>query len=186
MFDPTPTPIRTVCQIMLAALVVGLGGCGSFDQATQGVSSMLPLYRPEVVQGNFVSKEQAALLQPGMTRLQVRDTLGTPLLSSVFHGNRWDYVFTLKRQGIEEQSFRLTVFFKDDVLERFEGGDEMPSETEFVERISRQRDFKVPELEATEAQLAKFPLTAADAPLEAASEPAPAGAYPPLDPVASQ
>ena len=40
-------------------------------------------------------------------------------------------MFTLKRQGVEPQSRKLTVFFKDDVLERFEG-DAMPSEAEFV------------------------------------------------------
>ncbi|MDR2153513.1 MAG: outer membrane protein assembly factor BamE [Burkholderiaceae bacterium] len=168
---------------MLIALAVGLSGCGSFNRATQGMTNMLTLYQPEVVQGNFVSKEQAAQLQPGMTRLQVRDTLGTPLMASVFHGDRWDYVFTMKRQGVEAQSYRLTVLFKDDLLERFEG-DEMPSEAEFAQRISRKRKIKVPTLEATEAQLAKFPPAANPAPAANAPTPAPAptGNYPPLEP----
>jgi len=179
------THVRAMCRVMLAAaLAAGLGACGSFDRATQGMADVLTLYRPEVVQGNFVSKEQVAALQPGMTRLQVRDTLGTPLLASVFHGDRWDYVFTLKRQGIEAQSYRLTVFFKGDVLERFEG-DEMPSDTEFVQRISRERKIKVPVLEATEEQLAKFPPAGDDAPQSAASAsagPVQPGSYPPLEP----
>jgi outer membrane protein assembly factor BamE len=102
----------------------------------------------------------------------------------VFHHDRWDYVFTMKRQGIEEQNFRLTVFFKDDALDRFEG-DEMPGEAEFVERISREREFKVPELEATEEQLARFPPAAAAAgdalPPTARTSAPPAGSYPPLE-----
>ncbi|MFV0680439.1 outer membrane protein assembly factor BamE [Ottowia sp.] len=170
---------------LAAVLVVGAGACSSFDQATKGAADFITLYRPEVVQGNFVSKEQVAVLQPGMTRLQVRDILGTPLLSSLFHHDRWDYVFTMKRQGVDFQHYRLTAYFKDDVLERFEG-DEMPSETEFVQRIGGDRTYKVPNLEATEEQLAKFPPAAASAPLAAASAAmAPsraAGSYPPLEP----
>ena len=46
-------------------------------------------YKVDVVQGNFISKEQVDLLKPGMTRAQVRDVLGTPLLTSVFHADRW-------------------------------------------------------------------------------------------------
>ncbi len=170
---------------MLAVLVSALGACASFDSATRSVADVLTIYRPEVVQGNFVSKEQVAALQPGMTRLQVRDVLGTPLMASLFHGDRWDYVFTMKRQGVEPQHYRLTVFFDGDALARFDG-DEMPSETEFVQRIGRERKIKVPVLQATEEQLAKFPAAGAAAePAAAASEPTaqatPGGSYPPLE-----
>ncbi|MDP3139281.1 MAG: outer membrane protein assembly factor BamE, partial [Burkholderiaceae bacterium] len=81
-------------------------------------------YKIEVVQGNFISREQVQALKPGMSRQQVRDTLGTPLLASVFHADRWDYVFTLRRQGVPPQARRLTVYFQGDALARFEG-DEM-------------------------------------------------------------
>jgi len=170
--------------MLMTALAAALGACGSFNRATHSVSESLTLYRPEMVQGNFVSKEQVAALQPGMTRLQVRDALGTPLLVSVFHSERWDYVFTIKRQGVKDQSYRLTAFFKGDALDHFEG-DEMPSESEFVSRISRDRKIKVPVLEASAEQLAKFPpAPASDVP--PTSGPVAAGqsggSYPPLEP----
>jgi outer membrane protein assembly factor BamE len=119
-----------------------------------------------------------------MTRLQVRDTLGTPLIASVFHAQRWDYVFTMQRQGVQPQRYRLTVFFNGDVLERFDG-DEMPSENEFVQRIGRERKLKVPALEATEEQLAKFPVASSPADDDAppvAETAQPTGSYPPLEP----
>ena len=172
--------------VMLAALVCGLGACSSFDSATRSMADAITLYKPEVVQGNFVSKEQVAQLQPGMTRLQVRDVLGTPLMASVFHGDRWDYVFTMKRQGVESQSFKYTVFFKNNLLERFEG-DDMPSEAEFIAKLSNQRKLgKVPPLEATEAQLKAAEKTSA---ADAAATPPPADqpalpqvtTYPPLE-----
>jgi outer membrane protein assembly factor BamE len=51
------------------------------------------------VQGNVVTSEQVARVKPGMTRAQVRDILGTPLLTDPFHADRWDYLFTIRRQG---------------------------------------------------------------------------------------
>jgi outer membrane protein assembly factor BamE (lipoprotein component of BamABCDE complex) len=29
----------------------------------------------------------------------VRETLGSPLLADPFHGDRWDYLFTIRRPG---------------------------------------------------------------------------------------
>ena len=180
------THVRTTALVLPAVLAAALGACSSFDQGTRGIADALTLYRPEVVQGNFVSKEQVAALQPGMTRLQVRDILGTPLVTSVFHQNRWDYIFTMKRQGVEPQRYRLTAYFEGDTLARFDG-DDMPSEAEFVQRISRERKVKVPLLQATEDQLAKFPVTPGAEPASSDKGAAPSGAqpalsYPPLEP----
>ncbi|MEY3887736.1 MAG: outer membrane protein assembly factor BamE precursor, partial [Pseudomonadota bacterium] len=80
------------------------------------VSADAVLYIPEVVQGNFVSREQKDALKPGMSRLQVREVLGTPLVSSVFHEDRWDYVFTIRRQGVAAQNFSISVWFKGELL----------------------------------------------------------------------
>ena len=183
MSSMSRTHARAARRVMLTALVASLAACGTFNDATRNLADALTIYKPEVVQGNFVSKEQVAALHPGMTRLQVRDVLGTPLMASVFHGNRWDYVFTIKRRGVDEQRYRLTVFFDGDTLARFES-DDMPSETEFVQRITRERKFKVPVLEASEEQLAKFPPAGASAPERASPEltATPAGGYPPLEP----
>ncbi len=160
-----------------------LAGCGTVDRTTQRVADFIQPYRAPVVQGNFVSREQVALLRPGQSRQQVRDLLGTPLLASVFHADRWDYVFTLRRQGVAPQAYRLTVYFKGEALERFEG-DTMPTEAEFVASLDVSRKGKAPPpLEATEAQLKRFALPAASAPAPAAVAP-PAIAYPPLEPPA--
>ena len=70
-------------------------------------------------------------LKVGMSREQVAGALGTPLLQSVFHNNRWDYVFTWARQGYPDQQRNLTTWFEDGKLAKFVG-DDMPSELEFV------------------------------------------------------
>jgi outer membrane protein assembly factor BamE len=173
---------------LLGLACAGLGACAGVDNSTRNFASAITPYKPEVVQGNFVSKEQVEALRPGMSRTQVIEVLGNPLLTSVFHADRWEYVFTIRRQGVDAQSRKLTVFFKGDDLERFEG-DPMPSEAEFVATIDTQRKFgKAPNLEATEEQLNRAQgNSGSNAPASPAPE-LPSGAapvsYPPLEPAA--
>jgi outer membrane protein assembly factor BamE len=92
-------------------------------------------YVPDVVQGNFISSEQYAKLKLGMTREQVRQVLGTPLLASYFHANRWDYVFEFKRAGQRIGDERnVTVFFEGDKVVKFDGTP-LPTEVEMVAEI---------------------------------------------------
>ena len=174
-------------------MAVACGVLASCSSGTMSSSSVNPVnwitpYKVDVIQGNFVSREQVEQLQAGMTRDQVKAVLGTPLLTSLFHADRWDYVFTLKRQGIEPQSFKYTVFFKGDQLERF-SGDSMPSEAEFISTLSNKRVLgKVPVLQASEEQLKaaeKSSVSRANANAQPETTSVPTGpsttVYPPLE-----
>jgi outer membrane protein assembly factor BamE len=172
---------------LVAALAgsVSLGACSSIGDSTRSALYAVTPYKVEVVQGNFVSKQQVEALKPGMTRQQVREVLGTPLLNDVFHANRWDYVFTIRRQGVEAQQRRLTVFFNGELMDRFEG-DPMPSEEEFVATLDTRARAggKAPKLEASEDELKKFDPQAKDAkaqdPQQQPLPPLPPS-YPPLE-----
>ncbi len=181
MFNHPPFLARLVLPFVAA---LSLAGCGSLDRVSTGFAGTLSPYRVEVVQGNFISKEQVQALKVGMSRDQVRQILGTPLLASVFHADRWEYVFSLRREGVEPQARKLTVFFTGEALARFEG-DEMLSEAEFVTLLdTRRKSGKVPVLEATEAQLKAAAPAAPNrdvaGPTAATSAPA-AVSYPPLE-----
>lgn len=171
---PLPFSLLMLC---CAALV----GCSTVTDATRRAASAIVPYKIEIVQGNFVSKEQVEVLKPGMSRTQVREILGTPLLQSVFHADRWDYVFTMKRQGTAPQARQLTVYFKDDVLERSEG-DPMPSETEFVALLGSNQAVKsVPLLEASEDKLKPFAPREPQAATPPTAQPPLPTSYPPLE-----
>jgi len=119
-----------------ATLGVLLSACSAWSvPSANSVEGVLSTYRPVVLQGNVVTHEQAQALTPGMTREQVRAVLGTPLLQSVFHQDRWDYVFTMQRAGQAVQERRFTVFFAQDQLQRVAGDDVLPTEREFVQSI---------------------------------------------------
>lgn len=162
------------CRLFWVAFSVSMG------LGLAACSSMVTPYRPEVVQGNFVSSEQVQALRMGMPRQVVRDILGTPLVTSLFHAERWDYAFTIRRQGAEPQQRRLSVFFRADVLDRIEG-DPLPTEAEFAAKVDTRRPAaKTPAMQASEEALSKFPPKA----VPATSSVAPAmGAvnYPPLE-----
>jgi len=79
-------------------------------------------YRMEIQQGNYVTQEMVAQLKPGLTRDQVRFVLGTPLVSDIFHEERWDYVFVRQRANSQEvERRRIAVFFEDGKLKRVDG-----------------------------------------------------------------
>jgi outer membrane protein assembly factor BamE len=145
--------------VAMAALPLLITACAQTDSVSNQMSTLGGLitpYRIDILQGNVVVREQVDALQPGMSREQVRNVLGTPLLASAFHTDRWDYVFSLKRQGQLVQQRRVTVFFEQDMLSRFEA-DELPTEEEFVASLAaRSVTGKAPNLEATEEQLRAF------------------------------
>ncbi len=124
--------------------LLGLGGCTSAVDDTQRawMNKIFRPYVPDTVQGNFISSEQYAKLQVGQTREQVRQILGTPLLASYFHANRWDYVFEFKRAGQTIGKERhVTVFFNGDKVIKFEG-DALPTEIEMVAEIDNYAKTK--------------------------------------------
>jgi outer membrane protein assembly factor BamE len=174
--------LQRLSLLVVAVAPLGLGACGTMTDRTRGALSTLTPYQVEVVQGNAVSREQVSLLKIGMPRQQVREVLGTSLLTDVFHGERWDYVFTLRRQGVEPQRHRLTLFFAGERLDRLEG-DPMPSEENFVASIARRRGSgKVPRLEASEEELKKFATANPASSTASATPTAPLPAkYPPLE-----
>ena len=79
------------------------------------------LYRIDIQQGNAVVQESLAKVKPGMSRNEVKQILGTPLLADAFHANRWDYYFSNSKRGQEIEKNRVTIFFENDKVARIEG-----------------------------------------------------------------
>ncbi|MFL6678347.1 MAG: outer membrane protein assembly factor BamE [Burkholderiaceae bacterium] len=175
-FLPLSAPI-------LAAIT--LGGCSSFNEppSVKGFIAFVAPYRPDVVQGNVVTTEQISQVKEGMSRVQVKEVLGSPLITDPFHGDRWDYVFTLKRQGFDDQQRSFVVLFDKDKVQKIDAP-ALPSENEFVAQISRKKlPTNTPKLELSDAEKAALPApVAAAAPVASAVEVTGATrSYPPLE-----
>ena len=101
---------------LLPLCLLILSSCG-FVPRIPGVTP----YRIDIQQGNFISQEMVGQLKPGMSKEQVRLALGTPLLTDIFHADRWDYVYYREKPGAKRESRKLTVFFEDGKLTRLDG-----------------------------------------------------------------
>jgi outer membrane protein assembly factor BamE len=122
--------------LIAVATVAVLAGCSTYDSLTQRIAQSITPYRITVVQGNFVSKEAASQMQVGMSRAQVKQLLGTPLLTDIFHADRWDYVFYFKRGStnvVQQRDF--VIMFAGDRVASWTGGEDLPSNLELLAEI---------------------------------------------------
>jgi len=94
---------RAACAVALIAILTGLpAGC---------------VYQINVQQGNKLEPKDVESLKVGMTRNQVRFLLGTPMVSDVFHDERWDYFYYFRAGRSKNPERRwLIVWFDGDVV----------------------------------------------------------------------
>jgi outer membrane protein assembly factor BamE len=78
-------------------------------------------YRMDIQQGNYVSQEMISQLKPGMTKEQVRFVLGTPLVTDIFHADRWDYVYYRENRRGPREERKIAVLFENGKLARVVG-----------------------------------------------------------------
>jgi outer membrane protein assembly factor BamE len=117
-----------------------------------------------------------------MSRAQVRDILGSPLLTDPFHADRWDYIFAIRRAGTDTQRRSVVVRFDGEAFKAIEAPD-LPSEREFIAAIARAEDVSVPKLALTDDERKALPQP--PKPEEPTTAPEPVGPvrdYPPLEP----
>lgn len=108
--------------VAAAALALGLAACGSTNWGFP--------YKATIQQGNWITSEQVARLEVGMTRDQVRYVLGSPTLQDAFHADRWDYPFYNQPGYGTDELRKFTVWFDQDRLARWEG-DRQPDRQPF-------------------------------------------------------
>jgi outer membrane protein assembly factor BamE len=80
------------------------------------------VHRIDIQQGNFLDKEDIDRISVGMTRVQVRALLGTPMVADPFQGSRWDYVYYMKRGRLHkpEQRHFIVHFDGSDKVEKID------------------------------------------------------------------
>src|SRR5690349_8276152 len=115
---------RAAARIAAVALVALVAGCATLDRYMPTWRSV-GVYKIDINQGNYLSQDTVDKLKVGMTQAQVRQILGTPLVTSPFRVDRWDYVYEYMRQGQVVEHRNFTVYFADGKLTRWEG-DKLP------------------------------------------------------------
>ena len=130
--------------------VVGIpAGCArdkKEDEYRSSALSNLPfVYKMTVQQGNILSEDMVDQLELGMSKAQVRYVLGTPLLTDMFHTDRWDYTYTIRRGHKPMEAKRLTLWFQDDQLVSIEGDLRPNPQRAVTAQENRQLVVEVPD-----------------------------------------
>ena len=100
--------MNSLRSAVLALLFCALAACSS-------VPRIVNEYKIDIQQGNVLTQDMVAQLRPGLSKDQVRFILGTPILTDMFHANRWDYVYRLQKGSTGEVEMRkFSTFFDAD------------------------------------------------------------------------
>lgn len=113
----TQTRYRRAFPALALLVLLGAGGCAYVPELDD-----IPLtYRIDIQQGNVVTQDMLAQLEPGMDKKQVRFIMGTPVIQDTFHAHRWDYLYTFQDGRSRPERRLVTLVFEDDVLDHVEG-----------------------------------------------------------------
>jgi outer membrane protein assembly factor BamE (lipoprotein component of BamABCDE complex) len=100
------------------------------------------IYKLPTRQGNVMDQSKLDQLQIGQTRDQVKFLLGTPVASSSFRPDRWDYFGYYKDPRGRVTSRDVSLYFQGDKLSRMEG----------VKLASSEKELDTPDVETLRKQ----------------------------------
>lgn len=99
-------PIKKYILLAMISIPLCLGGCRL-------------VYKPDIKQGNIITIKQLQKLHPGMTKAEVINILGNPVLINLFNKDQLIYVYTLQPGHAPFQKQQLRVYFSDGLLTHF-------------------------------------------------------------------
>jgi outer membrane protein assembly factor BamE len=102
------------------------------------------VHRIDIQQGNVIEQDAINQLEPGMSRRQVQYVLGSPMVTDVFHQDRWDYFYLLQTGDGEVSSEHVTLYFADDTLTRVTGTLHPETGTAAAQPAAQQVTLTVP------------------------------------------
>jgi len=91
--------MKKALLILLAPL---LASCTNFS-----------LHAHSIQQGNWIHEEKISEIKAGMSKNEVAEVLGTPVLDHPFDLSRWDYVYTLDETGKKPELKHVIVEFRE-------------------------------------------------------------------------
>lgn len=75
-------------------------------------------YKPVIQQGNALEQATISRVKVGMSKPQVINTLGSPLMQDDFRANQWDYLYYATERGVRSTQKNLTLTFSNGVVSK--------------------------------------------------------------------
>jgi outer membrane protein assembly factor BamE len=92
--------------LILLAILLLLTGC---------------IHKMDIEQGNIIEQKKVKQLHSGMSQVDVKKIMGTPVLLNTFADNHIDYVYTFKPGHGQDMEKYIILIFQDDKLEKISG-----------------------------------------------------------------
>lgn len=110
--------MKKLLLLIASTFLILISACSrNFDGS---LSSPL-IYKIDIQQGNAIEQKMLAKIKVGMDKKQVKFILGTPLLIDPFRNDRWDYIYSLQKNGVAREQRLVTLHFKDSKLSYLSG-----------------------------------------------------------------
>ncbi len=94
---------------------------------------LFTVHKIDVQQGNAIDPKKVEQLAIGMTKEQVKFLMGPPLVTDVFHPDRWDYIYFLIPDYGDTERRHVMVIFDGDLVASLEKSDIPEPEPEMQE-----------------------------------------------------
>ena len=138
---------RLLYLLIAVFTLISLNACG-----TQ-LGRLFTVYKIDIQQGNAVDPKKVRQLEIGMTKSQVEYLMGTPLITDLFHPERWDYVYYLIPDYGERQRRHVAVFFEGGTVSRIEEQDIPPIEVASQDEEEQVNEEDLQDLPDEDTQL---------------------------------
>jgi len=77
-------------------------------------------YKAPIQQGNVIEADRAAAIREGMSKSEVINIAGSPLVNNLFRQDRWDYIYRLVENHKPAVQTRMSIWFTNDVVSKIE------------------------------------------------------------------
>lgn len=129
--------------VFLCLLLAGCSDLGLPRVPLPSPRNLPFIHKIDVQQGNVITQEMVAQLQPGMDKKKVQFIMGTPVIQDTFNAQRWDYIYTFKPGGESTERRLITLVFVEEQLDHIEGNVKA-AEGQLVADIHQDTTVKVP------------------------------------------
>jgi len=134
----------TACWL---TFILTLTGCSKMSIPLIDIPNIgdLPfIHRINIQQGNVITQDMLAQLEPKMEKKKVLFVMGTSVIEDTFNSEQWDYIYTYQLAGGETVRRRITLHFDQNNLLESITGDVNPAESPLVAKVHKDIKVSVP------------------------------------------
>ena len=138
--------MKPILLLYLIIFVPNLTGCSSkiTDLKIPNLGDLPFIHRINIQQGNVITQDMLAQLEPEMEKKKVLFIMGTSVIQDTFNSRQWDYMYTYQLGGGEYVKRRITLHFDDRELLHSITGDIGLSDSPLIAKVHKDTKVSVP------------------------------------------